>query len=232
MAERWVTTPRGRCIERDLGGGVVQRTYLSSESLIRDGGTCRLVDNTPRRIRGSATATTRTSADSSQSSRAPVFLPSLPPSYEAKIGFEAQQAIRKACRSTWLSCRDVPMHETGGWLLSDPRALDRVVVATTAGVDAEHGPDGMRLGSERLEAVRSLAPHLAVIGSWHLHPGDDGTPSVADREAWAGWRELDRVPFHIGLVATGGRTGGWIDPEFHAWLTTESFCEPLALRRL
>jgi hypothetical protein len=91
----------------------------------------------------------------------------------------------------------------------------------------------MRLGSERLEAVQAQVPHWIPSGSWHLHPGDDdGSPSTADRKAWASWRDLDGVGYHIGVIATRGRTGGWTDPELHGWLTTESFCERLRLREI
>ena len=68
--------------------------------------------------------------------------------------------------------------------------------------------------------------------TWHVHPGtdEDGVPSSADRKAWAKWRELDGG-FHIGLIATQGRSAGWTDPELHGWLVTEEFCERLALKR-
>jgi hypothetical protein len=46
----------------------------------------------------------------------------------------------------------------------------------------------MRFGSERLEAVRSTHPYLFPVALWHLHDADP-TLSLADREAWALWRE-------------------------------------------
>jgi len=101
------------------------------------------------------------------------------------------------------------------------------VHATAPGEDAEHNPTNMRLGSERLEAVRSTHPYLIPVGLWHLHDADP-TLSLADREAWALWRENG---VHVGVIVTG-RPAGWHNPELHAWITTPSLCEPLRLTRL
>jgi hypothetical protein len=217
MGERELTTFRGRCIERDLGGGVLERHYLSPGEIIRPGGTPSVVGG-----RSAARSTVTATA------KAPVFLDSLAPSHQVTLGFWAQQEIRKECRRMLVACRSEPIHETGGWLLAHPGSLDSIVAATPPGSDAEHQRFSMRLGSERLEAVRSLAPHMVPVGSWHLHPTDDPTPSPEDREAWAAWRKLDGVPFHVGLIVTRGETA---DPQLDAWITTEHFCEPLALRR-
>lgn len=134
----------------------------------------------------------------------------------------------------YLDCRrsDEPLHETGGWLLSHRHQPDRVVLATQPGSDARYAPSSMRLGTERLEEIERAYPNLSVSGSYHAHPGDDdGIPSEADRQAWAKWRELDGGGFHVGVIATEGRSAGWTDPELHGWLVTEDFCEPLVLKR-
>jgi hypothetical protein len=76
---------------------------------------------------------------------------------------------------------DSSKDETGGWLLAPRPSPSRIVHATAPGEDAEHNPTNMRLGSERLEAVRSTHPYLIPVGLWHLHDADP-TLSVADRE--------------------------------------------------
>jgi hypothetical protein len=192
--------------------------------LIRGGGTATVVDRTSSIARSAVTHAPATI-------RAPVFLPQLPPSYEASIGWEAQREIRDECRRMARACRGFDMHESGGWLLANPSALSCIVDATCPGLDAEHGPHAMRLGSERLEAVRAEWPHLRVCGSWHLHSTGDPTPSRADREAWAAWREHDNIPGHIGLIVIPGRDAGWDNPDLTSWITTPDFCEPLAVRR-
>jgi hypothetical protein len=163
--------------------------------------------------------------------RVPIFLENLPASSQATIYAGAERQIRRETRSMWLACKG-DMHETGGWLLAHPHSPDRIVHATEPGDDALYSRSSMRLGSERLEAVTAQLPHLRVTGSWHVHPGtdEDDVPSSADRKAWAKWRELDGG-FHIGLIATQGRSAGWTDPELHGWLVTEDFCERLALKR-
>jgi hypothetical protein len=126
---------------------------------------------------------------------------------------------------------DNAMHETGGWLLATKAKPDHVVVATEPGADARYSPSSMRLGSERLFEIERAYPQLLVTGSWHVHPGDDdGIPSDADRQAWARWRELDGVDYHVGVIATQGESPGWTDPQLNGWLTTDSFCERLRIR--
>ncbi|HKI24523.1 MAG TPA: Mov34/MPN/PAD-1 family protein [Gaiellaceae bacterium] len=184
---------------------------------------------------GEGTATvTRRNRDATVASvtrSAPLFLPSLPASYQATIYPEAERQIRRETRRMYLACNG-DMHETGGWLMAHPHSPDRIVHATYPGDDAPHSRSSMRLGLERLEAVTAQLPHLRVAGTWHVHPGtdEDGVPSSADRRAWAKWRELDGG-FHIGLIVTQGRSAGWTDPELHGWLVTEEFCERLALKQ-
>jgi hypothetical protein len=179
---------------------------------------------------GTATVTRGTRDEMAVTRSAPLFLPSLPASYQATIHFEAEREIRREARRMYLASNG-DMHETGGWLLSLPRSPDRVVHATYPGDDALHARDAMRLGTERLEAVRAQLPHLRVSGSWHVHDDDgEGIPSETDRNSWATWRELDGG-FHIGLIATLGRSSDWTDPELHGWIVTEDFCERLALKR-
>jgi hypothetical protein len=183
----------------------------------------------PATVSRNGTRISRSAANAEE--RLPIFLESLPPSYQARLSLKARQAIQRECRRMWLHCGDEEMHETGGWLLADRRIPDHILYATEPGVDALHARSSMRLGSERLEAVEAQIPHWVASGSWHVHPGpdEDGVPSSADREAWANWRELDGVGYHIGVIVTRGRAGGWSAPEYHGWLTTESFCERLRL---
>jgi hypothetical protein len=222
MGERWTTTWRGRCVERDMPDGTIQRHYISPAEIIRPGGTAGIKDERSPAIARSAAATVKP----------PVFLDSLSPSHEVTIGPNAEQDIKRECRRMRLACRNgTPMHESGGWLLSHPGFLNSVVVATPPGTDTEHGPTSMWLGVERLEAVRASYPHLVASGSWHLHPGDEGVaaPSVADRKAWELWRTVEGLDHHIGIIAVD-RGGGWTDPRLFAWLTTPDYCERLALR--
>jgi proteasome lid subunit RPN8/RPN11 len=185
----------------------------------------------PTLIEPTSSIARSTATHAPATAKAPVFLPQLPASYEASIGWEAQRAISDECRRMARVCRGFDLRESGGWLLANPSALAAIVHATFPGHDAEHKPSSMRLGGERLETVRSEWPHLAVVGSWHLHPNGDATPSRADREAWASWRELDGVPYHVGLIVTRGRYEDWSDPELTPWITKQHFCEPLALKK-
>jgi proteasome lid subunit RPN8/RPN11 len=189
-----------------------------TDDLVRAGGSCGIApsDRTP-----SSSAVTE--------EKQPIFLDSAP-MYQVSLDRSARLSIERECRSMFVDSRG-DMHESGGWLLSHPGQPDRVVMATRPGADAVYGRSNMRLGSDRLRQVQAQLPHLRVSGSWHAHPGDDGVPSAADRQAWAQWRELDNVAFHIGLIATC-RSGGWTNLELHGWLVTEEFCERVKVKDL
>jgi hypothetical protein len=231
MAERWITTHRGRCREVDLPDGTIQRYYISPNDVVRGGGTCTVVDST-------AGIVDRTSsiARSTATVKTPVFLESLSPSQQVTIGFHAQQDIRREARRMRLATRGTDMLESGGWLFSHPGFLNSVVAATGPGADAEHEPHSMRMGVEHLETARAAHPHLIACGSWHLHPSNGdlvgvAKPSPADRKAWELWRQAEGLSHHIGIIAVDPGNG-WTDPKLYAWLTTRDYCEQLALRLL
>jgi hypothetical protein len=160
----------------------------------------------------------------------PIFLESLPASYQVQLSFEARRSIERECRAMFIDSGG-DMCESGGWLFAHPGRENHITMATTPGADAVYGRSSIELGSERLNAVRAQLPHMRVVGSWHLHSSDDGVPSLADRKAWASWRELDDVDYHTGLIVTC-RSGGWVNLEYHGWLTTTEFTERLRVVQL
>jgi proteasome lid subunit RPN8/RPN11 len=89
----------------------------------------------------------------------------------------------------------------------------------------------MWLGYEELEAVERIAPHLAVIGDWHLHPSRDTEPSMQDRRAWARGCDLAGGRW-VGIILAPPETM-WARAQADAFITvgtqTTKFCEPLRL---
>src|SRR5215210_1613632 len=79
--------------------------------IIRDGGSCSLVDS-------------RRSATADQESH---YYPELPPSTQATISHSAQKTILAEIRAGMAGM------EVGGWLLSNRAAPDRIVLATGPG---------------------------------------------------------------------------------------------------
>ena len=213
-------------------GGMVSRAGHAIQAgpgfVIGDGGEGSATVSTSHPRPTAPPSRTEEAGEATQTStRLPLFLKTIPASYQVNISSTAVRSMQNESRHMWLRSGG-DMHETGGWLMSHRQWPDRVVVATQPGGDAAHWRSQMRLGTEALERTQDFLPHLCVRGSWHVHPGDDdGTPSATDRKAWARWRELDGG-YHIGLILIRGEASGWTEPQIRAWLTTSEFCEPLA----
>jgi hypothetical protein len=168
----------------------------------------------------------------------PKFFPELEPSYQVALNSSAGRVIREDV--SW-SHRNTRGLETGGWLLSDPRWPDRIVVATVPGGDAEFSRTSLHLGYAEAEKAAEVFPHLKLIGDWHLHPSDDGSdpddgqPSDNDRRAWMrGW-EMTRS-FWVGVIVTPAPTYLG-EPKLNGWVTTGGdrdhlYCEPLRIREV
>jgi proteasome lid subunit RPN8/RPN11 len=151
----------------------------------------------------------------------PQLFETLAPSYELSLGRGAHLAIRDEIRTNG------KFIETGGWLFSDPRRHDHVLVATRPGADIGQSPSSLMLGFEQLEAVQRECPHLALRGDWHLHPTGDPVPSERDLRGWASGAKLTG-DYWAGIIVAPARTM-WDEPELFGWISTESFCERLAL---
>jgi proteasome lid subunit RPN8/RPN11 len=127
----------------------------------------------------------------------PRFYPELEPSYEVKLSASAGRVIREEIR------RAGPYLETGGWLFCDPRDPDTVSVATGPGEGIQRRAH-VELGSEDIALVKELAPHLALVGDWHVHPSADTLPSETDRRAWS--RGCDLTGSHwLGVIFAPAR---------------------------
>jgi proteasome lid subunit RPN8/RPN11 len=185
--------------------------------IIRGGGTCTVVEGG------------RSRSFASSSSSVPKFFPTLAPSYQATLGYEAHRDIRREIRSAAVEF-DFREVETGGWLLSDERWPDRIVLATDAGEGASYSRSSVHLDLDRAEEMKRTYPHLSLRGDWHLHPTGDEIPSETDRRAWMRGCELTG-DYWIAIVATPARSYLG-DPDLHGWLTTKTFCEPLRLVEL
>jgi proteasome lid subunit RPN8/RPN11 len=158
------------------------------------------------------------------------FYPILEPTREVTIGYGAAQKIRNEIGS---SPRRATGYEVGGWLLADSSWPDHIMVATEPGTDATFTRTSGMLGKEVLRALKETAPHLIVVGSWHLHPDGGSIPSETDRSSWAGNCDLNKVGFDVGIIATPGES--WLsDPKLTGWLTLREgkalACERLRLR--
>ena len=161
-------------------------------------------------------------APRSRSDELPASDPELEPSYEVHLSSGVVQAIRREIRS-------VPRGlETGGWLLSDPRWHDRIILATDPGEGASFSRTSVSLDFERMEEVQRRFPHLRLQGDFHLHPSYDDIPSYTDRRAWMRGRQLVGG-YYIGIIVTPARSHLG-EPELSGWITTKSFCERLRLR--
>jgi proteasome lid subunit RPN8/RPN11 len=188
---------------------------MSPRSIIRDGGTCRLVE-------GGARAVGRSAATDDL----PEFFPQLSPTYRATFGSSVRDSIEEEIRSINRSFDTA--HETGGWLLADRRRPDHIVAATDPGDGALFAARSVQLDLSRARDLEAAHPHLALRGCYHLHPNGDPVPSETDRRAWARGARSVTGDFWIGLIATPA-SSMYGRPELHGWITTKAFCEPLRL---
>jgi proteasome lid subunit RPN8/RPN11 len=157
----------------------------------------------------------------------PRFYEGLEPTYQVSLGASAGRLIREEIgRERYL--------ETAGWLFSDPRDSNLIVAATGPGSDGVLSPSSVQIGSEGIDRVKGLAPHLVLVGDWHSHPSADTLPSETDRRAWQRGCELTRSHW-IGLVYAPA-ADMWSQPQCDAFITIGSgksfFCERLRLREL
>lgn len=145
-------------------------------------------------------------------------------SYCATITRSAELAIQAEIKSARADFGEDL--EVGGWLLSDVRWPDHIVLATDAGANSRHAKSSVALDFGRAQEFMRAFQHLSVRGCWHSHPSGDAAPSRADRRAWQrGW-ELTRDRW-LGLIVT---PGGWLSrPQLYCWRTISGFCEPLEL---
>jgi proteasome lid subunit RPN8/RPN11 len=184
--------------------------------IIRGGGTCTVVEG-------------GRSSSFSSSPSLPRFYPELEPSYQATLGYEAHRDIRREIRSVAVDF-DFMDVESGGWLLSDERWPEHIVLATDAGDGASYSRSSVSLDLDRAEEMQHAYPHLSLRGDWHLHPTGGAVPSETDRRAWMRGCELTG-DYWIAIVATPARSYLG-EPDLHGWLTTKTFCEPLRLAEL
>lgn len=157
----------------------------------------------------------------------PRLFSELPPSYQASLGRKAHEGIRDEISTAQARFWGF---EVGGWMFSDPRRHDHILVATRPGADAESSPSSIFLGSEMREVIENIAPHLSLRGCWHLHPDGDSLPSTTDRRGWMRGCEITS-DYWVAIIATPARSM-WDQPELHGWITTSAYCEPLALEEL
>jgi hypothetical protein len=155
----------------------------------------------------------------------PTFFPELEPSYQVSITSGAMRTIREEIRRNGRST------ETGGWLFAHAGDSNSVVLATGPGGDGRSGYATMEIGYEDWDAVKRLAPHLAPVGDWHLHPTADTMPSRQDRRAWGRGCELTGSQW-LGLVFAPP-ADMWSEAECASFITfgtkTTKGCEPLRL---
>jgi proteasome lid subunit RPN8/RPN11 len=161
-----------------------------------------------------------------------VFFPELEPSYQVTLRPGVRYEIRAEIDQIR---RDFgPDVETGGWLLSDPRRPDNLVLATDPGDGVRVTRTSVELSPERFEVVERAFPHLRVRGDYHLHPNGDPVPSVTDRRPWMRGCE-PAGGFWVGIIATPARSM-FGEPELHGWVTCGTggtmFCEPLRIGEL
>lgn len=219
MTARIVDIPgRGRARETTLADGTLRREYLDATGRIPgDGQSLTLIGGGGPRPRAAEAASL------------PMYLPDLPATSQVTLSSAAVQAIRSEVRSAAVAFDFQPV-ESGGWLLSDKRWPDRILVATKPGEDARYGRSNLFLGFDQAEAILSSYPHLHLRGCWHLHPSGAESPSQVDRRSWARGRDLVGH-YWVSLIVTPARSG-WEQPTLHGWLTTPDFTERLRVVEL
>jgi proteasome lid subunit RPN8/RPN11 len=163
-----------------------------------------------------------------ETQRLPTFYPSCESSFKLTLGRGIWEQISDEVR------RDRFL-EVGGWLLSDPRWPEHIVTATMPGSDIRYSPQSVMLGTEALEALREMSPHLECVGDWHLHTEGSARPSETDLRAWAANAKKNRSGFHAGVIVTPA-PDMWSEPGLHGWITTNEdngqVCERLRVERV
>lgn len=177
------------------------------------------------RIAGGGTAGL---APHSRADELPRFFPELEPTYEVRLSPGTTSRIHEEIRTNGRG------RETGGWLFCQPNDSSAIVAATGPGSDGRLGSETVLLGSEELDAVKRIAPHLELTGDWHIHPTGDTLPSDTDRRAW--WRGCQLTRSHWVSLVFAPATSMWTNPRFDAYITCGSretfFCERLRAREM
>jgi proteasome lid subunit RPN8/RPN11 len=161
----------------------------------------------------------------------PRFFEGIEPSYQVTLGASAGRTIRRE-----LGAGDVRRArvETGGFLFCDPRDMSLIVLATGPGPGALLSRSRVEFSFEEVDAVKKLAPHLALCGDYHLHPTGDTLPSDTDLAAWLAGARLTRSHW-IGVIF-GPAPDIWSEPPFAAYITLRNgelpFCEPVRVKEL
>jgi Prokaryotic homologs of the JAB domain len=177
---------------------------------------------------GSATVSTGGSRKARSTTTAlPKFFPEIEPTYQVGLNSTAGRVIRSQINRERYT-------EVGGWLFCAPHNSSVLVAATGPGSDGALGRSTVHIGTEEIETVKEIAPHLTLCGDWHVHPSADTLPSDTDRRAWQRGAELTRSHW-IGLIFAPA-ANVWSEPQCSAWITvangTLPFCEPLRLREI
>jgi integrative and conjugative element protein (TIGR02256 family) len=140
------------------------------------------------------------------------------------ISDSARESIADQCER-WQHHDDV---ETGGPLAGPATGSHlRVTVARPGGPESKHYKNRVTIPPEAFEALarecRTEQPDATIVGDWHTHPAScSGTPSKADRRAWAAqFEQLRRdrgATAYVGIIATPSRRFGWAAQTLHAWV--------------
>jgi hypothetical protein len=138
----------------------------------------------------SATVSTGGSRKARSTTRAlPKFFPEIEPTYQVGLNSTAGRVIR----------REINQHrylETAGWLFCNPHNSSVLVAATGPGSDGALGRSTVHIGTEEIETVKEIAPHLTLCGDFHSHSTGDLLPSET----------VIRSPFRLRLGPNGTAT--------------------------
>jgi proteasome lid subunit RPN8/RPN11 len=210
-------------IERDLGDGVVERTYINSPARYSSAvGTCRVVGDGPTAPRVSAAP-----AKPKKSRRVPIRSMD-GPACDVEVTL-SDSVIESICRSVmWTT--GVDGLEAGGFLAGI--GLDKTLAvfdASGCNVKSKRGQYSLLLDLEDAEVIDKLrrsGDDLALVGNYHAHPTGDPSPSQTDFVSWEATHEYanmggDWQPYTVGIIATPGENGRWASPTLHAWVTRD-----------
>jgi hypothetical protein len=196
----------GRYIERKLGGGVVERTWLEPEAAIRYGGEAILVDRGDRdRGRELELARAHGAAPRPTAGMAPTRVHLVQGSYET---IDKQILSRSDGR------------EHGMWLQGD-LATGRVWGAVDDG-------SWQRFSDSLVVDTWEAHRHSYVVGHMHTHAGGC-VASPADRQVWQRWREALDLQAFIGVIAAVDAADPTVSPRFAAYVVTPRGCQPAGL---
>jgi hypothetical protein len=208
---RIVDAPNGgRYVERKLGGGVVERTWLEPVDAVRLGGEAILVDRGARE-RGHASdlepgdTLSRGAARHSTAGTAPTRVHLVQGSYET---IDKQILARSDGR------------EHGMWLQGD--------LSTGRVWDAVDDGSWQRFRDSLVVDTLEAHKHASVIGHLHIHAAGC-VASPADRQVWQRWREALDLPAFVGMIAAVDAADPTVSPRLAAYTVTRGGCQPTGL---